>query len=80
MAKVTAPCQYCGSCSIWLAAFEPNQGLETLEQLIVECVKRGCDLEGWITYHVVPVADDFPDDYDGYDDDYDDDDADCYCE
>ena len=40
------PCNYCGSCSLWLAAFEPNQGLETLEQLIVECVKRGCDLVG----------------------------------
>ena len=26
------------------------------------------------------VADDFPDDYDGYDDDYNDDDVDCYCE
>lgn len=40
------PCNHCGSCSLWLAAFEPNQGLETLEQLIAECVKRGCDLVG----------------------------------
>jgi hypothetical protein len=38
------------------------------------------EIEGWITYHVAPVADDFPDDYDGDDDDYDDDDADCFCE
>lgn len=40
------PCNHCGSCSLWLAAFEPNQGLETLEQLIAECVKRGCNLVG----------------------------------
>lgn len=27
------------------------------------------EVEGWITYHIVPVADDFPNDYDGYNDD-----------
>lgn len=42
----TYPCNYCGSCPVWLAVFEPGQGVETLEQLIVECVKRGCDLVG----------------------------------
>lgn len=44
--KDTYPCNYCGSCPIWLAAFEPNQGIETWEDLIVQCVKRGCDLIG----------------------------------
>ena len=39
------------------------------------------EIEGWITYHVVPVPDNFPDNWDGDDDDdYDDDDADCFCE
>ena len=40
------PCNYCGSCPLWPAAFEPDQGLETLEQLIVECIRRGCNLVG----------------------------------
>jgi len=39
MAKVTAPCQYCGSCSIWLAAFEEGSGLDTMEQVVEACKK-----------------------------------------
>lgn len=42
----TYPCNYCGSCPVWLAAFEHDTGLDTLEQVIIECVKRGCDLVG----------------------------------
>lgn len=39
------------------------------------------EVEGWITYKIVPVPDDFPDDWSEEDDeDFDDDDADCYCE
>lgn len=39
------------------------------------------EVEGWLSYRIVPVADDFPDDWTEEDDDnYDDDDVDCYCE
>ena len=39
------------------------------------------EVEGWLSYRIVPVGDDFPDDWTEEDDDnYDDDDADCYCE
>jgi len=44
--KDTYPCNYCGSCPIWLAAFEPNSGLDTLEKVIIECVRRDCHLVG----------------------------------
>lgn len=42
----TYPCNYCGSCPLWLAAFEPDSSVETWEQLIIECVRRGCDIVG----------------------------------
>lgn len=39
------------------------------------------EVEGWLSYRIVPVPDNFPDDWTEEDDDrYDDDDADCYCE
>lgn len=39
------------------------------------------EVEGWLSYRIVPVPDNFPDDWTEKDDDrYDDDDADCYCE
>ena len=39
------------------------------------------EVEGWLTYKIIPVQDDFPLDWSEDDDDnYDDDDADCYCE
>lgn len=39
------------------------------------------EVEGWLSYRIIPVADDFPDDWTEEDDDnYEDDDADCYCE
>lgn len=38
------PCNYCGSCSLWLAAYEPGSGLDTHEQLIEACKRRGCNL------------------------------------
>lgn len=39
------------------------------------------EVEGWLSYRIVPVGDDFPDDWTEEDDDAcDDDDADCYCE
>ena len=45
--KLTYPCQYCGSCSIWLAAFEPSTGLDTIEKVIAACHKyHNCELVG----------------------------------
>ena len=38
------------------------------------------EVEGWLSYRIVPVGDDFPDDWTEEDDDNYDDDADCYCE
>ena len=39
------------------------------------------EVEGWLTYKVVPVQDNFPLDWSEDDDDnYNDDDSDCYCE
>ena len=39
------------------------------------------EVEGWLTYKVIPVHDDFPFDWSEDDDDnYNDDDSDCYCE
>ena len=39
------------------------------------------EVEGWLTYKVIPVQDDFPLDWsEEDDDDYNDDDPDCYCE
>ena len=40
------PCDYCGSCSIWLAAYEEGTGLETEEKVIEVCKRRGCELVG----------------------------------
>lgn len=37
--KDTYPCNYCGSCPIWLAAFEEGSGLDTMEQVIEACKK-----------------------------------------
>ena len=44
--KMRYPCQYCGCCHIWLAAFEPGQGVETWEKLITACVVEGCKIVG----------------------------------
>ena len=39
------------------------------------------EVEGWLTYKIIPVQDDFPLDWsEEDDDDYNDDDSDCYCE
>ena len=40
------------------------------------------EVEGWLTYKVIPVQDNFPLDWseDDDDDNYNDDDSDCYCE
>ena len=39
------------------------------------------EVEGWLTYKVIPVHDDFPFDWSEDDDDnYNNDDSDCYCE
>lgn len=43
---MTYPCNYCGECTAWLAAYEPGGPLETHEQLLEECKRRGCDLVG----------------------------------
>ena len=39
MAKQIYPCQYCGSCPIWLAAYEEGTGLATKEDIIAACKK-----------------------------------------
>ena len=45
--KPTYPCQWCGCCSVWLAAFEPDQGLETMEKVLAACEKYyHCKLPG----------------------------------
>lgn len=38
------------------------------------------EVEGWLTYKVIPVQDNFPLDWFEDDDNYNDDDSDCYCE
>ena len=40
------------------------------------------EVEGWLTYKIIPVQDNFPLDWseDDDDDNYNDDDSDCYCE
>ena len=41
------PCNYCGECPIWLAAFEPGTGLDTIEKVIDQCLSyRRCELVG----------------------------------
>ena len=40
------PCNYCGSCPIWLAAFEPGAGLDIDELVINACRKHKCPLLG----------------------------------
>ncbi len=45
--KMRYPCQYCGSCPIWLAAFEPDTGLDTMEKVIESCLSYyRCPLVG----------------------------------
>lgn len=38
------PCNYCGSCSVWLAAFEEGTGLDTLDAVKAQCRKMKCAL------------------------------------
>lgn len=40
------PCNHCGECSIWLAAFNPDTGLVTIADVISECIKTNCKLVG----------------------------------
>ena len=40
------PCNYCGECSVWLAAFEEGTGLDTLDAVKVQCRKMKCALVG----------------------------------
>ena len=81
MAKVTAPCQYCGSCSIWLAAsewIEPGAQSEAEIEGIVDDAYAE-QMEGWLEYKAVPIPFGRMCDSDCDEDDaYDDDDADCY--
>ena len=39
------PCNYCGSCPIWLAAFD-HPDLQTYEDVIEACDEKGCPLVG----------------------------------
>lgn len=44
---MTYPCNYCGSYSIWLAACEPDTGLDTKDRVIEACKKYyNCPLPG----------------------------------
>ena len=43
--KLTYPCQYCGSCPVWLAAFD-HPDLQTYEDVFEACDDRGCPLVG----------------------------------
>ena len=39
------PCQWCGSCPVWLAAYEEGTGLDTPEQIKAACKKYyNCEL------------------------------------
>ena len=41
------PCQWCGSCPVWLAAYEEGTGLDTEEKVIEACKKYyDCHLVG----------------------------------
>lgn len=43
----TYPCQWCGSCPIWLAAYEEGTGLDTEEKVVEACKKYyNCELIG----------------------------------
>lgn len=45
--KAKYPCRRCGSCLIWLAAYEEGTGLDTPEQVIAACKKYyNCKLVG----------------------------------
>ena len=39
------PCNYCGSCPIWLAAFD-HPDLQNYEDVIEACEAEGCPLVG----------------------------------
>lgn len=39
------PCDYCGSCPIWLAAFD-HSDLKTYEDIIKACKAEDCQLVG----------------------------------
>ena len=43
--KLTYPCQYCGSCPIWLAAYD-HPDLQTYEDVFEACDSEGCPLVG----------------------------------
>lgn len=40
------PCNYCGSCTAWLAAYDPDGPLTTHQDLLAECHRRRCKLVG----------------------------------
>ena len=41
------PCQRCGSCPIWLAAYEEGTGFDTEEKVIAACKQYyQCELVG----------------------------------
>ena len=43
----TYPCNWCGSCPIWLAAYEEGTGLDTEEKVVEACKKYyNCELVG----------------------------------
>ena len=43
--KMYYPCMYCGSCPIWLAAFDHPE-LQNYEDVIEACDGEGCPLVG----------------------------------
>lgn len=43
--NLTYPCNYCGSCPIWLAAFDAPE-LQTYEDIVKACINEDCVLVG----------------------------------
>jgi hypothetical protein len=43
--KMYYPCMYCGSCPVWLAAFNHPE-LRSYEDVIEACDEEGCPLVG----------------------------------
>ena len=45
--KLVYPCDWCGLCPIWLAAYEEGTGLDTEEKVVEACKKYyNCELVG----------------------------------
>ena len=41
------PCNHCGECPVWLAAYDTEE-VKTYDKLLKVCIERNCDLVGKI--------------------------------